>query len=244
MSNYLILGATSAVAQKFTDLIIQAGHKVVLVARNPIKLKSLSDHYNTISPGSVIDQLSIDLSEVSTHQQISNHLSDWKIESTLMAYGVLGNDSKAQGEVEDALHIIHTNFTSYVSLLTHLHNYYLTKKMGTIAVITSVAGDRGRQSNYVYGSSKGALSIYLSGLQNKLYHHGVQVLDIKPGFIDTPMTVDFKKGILWAKPEVIAQDIYRAIQKNKYHLYTPFFWRYIMMIIKSIPLTIFKRLKI
>jgi decaprenylphospho-beta-D-erythro-pentofuranosid-2-ulose 2-reductase len=113
---------------------------------------------------------------------------------------------------------------------------------GCIAVISSVAGDRGRQSNYVYGTAKGALSIFLQGLRNRLGKTGVQVLTIKPGFVDSPMTKDFDKGLLWVKPAMIAQGILRAIEKKKEVVYLPFFWRYIMLIIKMIPEKIFKRL--
>jgi len=111
-------------------------------------------------------------------------------------------------------------------------------------VISSVAGDRGRQSNYIYGTAKGALSLFLQGLRNRLHPANVCVVTIKPGFVDTPMTANFKKGALWAKPETVARGIYRAIKKRKNSVYLPWFWWPIMMIIRHIPEPIFKRMKL
>ena len=115
---------------------------------------------------------------------------------------------------------------------------------GTLAVIGSVAGDRGRQSNYVYGTAKGMVATFMHGLRNRLHKSGVQVLLIKPGFVDTPMTAEFDKGPIWAQPQDIAQGILKGIDKNKSEIYLPFFWRYIMMIIKMIPEKIFVRLSL
>ncbi len=111
-------------------------------------------------------------------------------------------------------------------------------------MIGSVAGDRGRQSNYVYGTAKGALALFLQGMRNRLSKRGVQVLTIKPGFVDTPMTASFPKGPLWATPDKVAEDIEKAIDKRRDVLYTPGFWRLIMLIIKSVPEAIFKRLSL
>jgi short-subunit dehydrogenase len=130
-------------------------------------------------------------------------------------------------------------------LLTHLANRFEAQKHGSIAVISSVAGDRGRQSNYVYGTAKGAVTIFLQGLRNRLHKSGVQVLTIKPGFVDTPMTAGiYKKGPLWAAPEAIARSIQSGIEKRRDVIYTPLFWMGIMSIIKAIPEWIFKKLKL
>ena len=136
------------------------------------------------------------------------------------------------------------NATGTLQFLNIAARHFEFNKKGTIAVITSVAGDRGRQSNYLYGSAKAAVSTYLSGLRNRLYKHHVQVLDIRPGFVDTPMTAEFPKGPLWAQPEAIAQGILAGIKKGRHVVYLPFFWRYIMLIIRLIPETIFKRLSL
>ena len=131
-----------------------------------------------------------------------------------------------------------------VSFLTPVANYFEKLQKGTIAVGSSVAGDRGRQSNYLYGTAKGAKTIFLQGLRNRLTKSGVQVLTIKPGFVDTPMTAHIEKGPLFVDPEVIAQGIMKAIKNKRDVVYLPFFWRWIMLIIKLIPEKIFKRLSL
>jgi short-subunit dehydrogenase len=111
-------------------------------------------------------------------------------------------------------------------------------------VISSAAGDRGRQSNYVYGAAKGAVSIFMQGLRNRLHSSGVRVLTIKPGFVDTPMTAAFSKGVLWARPQQVARGIYKAIEKKKDIVYLPWFWSPIMRVIRGVPEAIFKRLRL
>ena len=139
---------------------------------------------------------------------------------------------------------INLNYLSVVSVLTGFSQVMVQQAAGTIAVISSVAGDRGRKSNYVYGSAKSGLSIFLQGLRNSLADKGVNVLTIKPGFVDTPMTTEFKKGLLWVKPDKIARDIVKAINRKKDIIYTPWFWRWIMLIIKLIPEKIFKKMNL
>jgi short-subunit dehydrogenase len=117
------------------------------------------------------------------------------------------------------------------------------KKTGIIAVISSVAGDRGRASNYVYGSTKAMITAFTSGLRQRLYKSNVAVVTIKPGFVDTPMTASFKKGLLWAKPAAVAAMIVRAIDKRKDEVYVPPFWQAAMIVIKMIPTIFFKKIK-
>jgi short-subunit dehydrogenase len=135
---------------------------------------------------------------------------------------------------------------SVVSLLTPLANQFASKGRGLLAVISSVAGDRGRQSNYVYGAAKSGLDAYLQGLRNRLFKSGVQVLTIKPGFVDSPMTahIEGRGGALWAQPEDIAQGIVKAIEKRKDVVYLPGFWALIMLIVRSVPEWLFKRLSL
>jgi hypothetical protein len=131
-----------------------------------------------------------------------------------------------------------------IEFITAAANYFENKKSGTIVVIGSVAGDRGRQSNYIYGTAKSMLSTFLQGLRNRLHPHGVQVITVKPGFVDTPMTASFKKGALWASADSIAAGIEKAIAKKSDVVYLPGFWRFIMLIICHIPEGIFKKLKL
>jgi decaprenylphospho-beta-D-erythro-pentofuranosid-2-ulose 2-reductase len=128
--------------------------------------------------------------------------------------------------------------------VTWLANYFETEKRGTIAVISSVAGDRGRKSNYVYGASKGGLNVFLDGVRNRIDRAGVQVLTIKPGFVATPMTAHVRQTALFAQPGRVAQDILRAIDRRKDVLYTPRFWGAIMLVVRSIPRRIFKKMNL
>jgi short-subunit dehydrogenase len=137
---------------------------------------------------------------------------------------------------------IKTNALSAISLLTHLATRFESQGSGAIAVISSVAGDRGRASNYVYGSSKAMLTTFTSGLRQRICKSGISVVTIKPGLIDTPMTEAFKKGFLWTKPSIIAEKIVLAIDKRKNEVYAPFFWWAVMLIIKAIPSRFFNRL--
>jgi short-subunit dehydrogenase len=115
---------------------------------------------------------------------------------------------------------------------------------GTLAVITSVAGVRGRASNYVYGAAKAMVSTLLSGLRQRLHGRGVRVVDVRPGFVDTPMTAAFRKGALWAQPDKVARDIVSAVDRGAGVVYTPGFWRWIMLVIRHIPEFVFVRIKL
>jgi short-subunit dehydrogenase len=143
------------------------------------------------------------------------------------------------------MHALDVNFLSVVSLLTPLANRFEANKHGTLAVISSVAGDRGRQSNYVYGAAKSGLDAFLQGLRNRLSKAGVHVVTVKPGFVATPMTAHLpQQGPLWAQPDDVAEGIVKAIDKQKDVVYLPGFWALIMLIIRLIPERIFKRLNL
>jgi decaprenylphospho-beta-D-erythro-pentofuranosid-2-ulose 2-reductase len=160
----------------------------------------------------------------------------------LIAHGVLGDQQAAEADFDVAAAILHTNFISVVSLLTWLGNYCQAQRGGTLAVISSVAGDRGRKSNYVYGASKGALNVFLDGLRNRIDRDGVQVLTIKPGFVATPMTAHVPKNVLFASPDQVAQGILKAIERRRDVVYVPWFWFLIMTLVCAIPGFRFKKM--
>ncbi len=166
------------------------------------------------------------------------------IDIVLIGHGTLGDQSTCERDVTATLMELNTNAISVISLLTHLTCYFEAQKHGTIAVISSVAGERGRQSNYIYGTAKGAVTIFMEGLRQRLDKFGVQVLTIKPGFVDTPMTTRFKKGLLWSTPEKIALCISSAIEKRLDVVYAPWFWAGIMWVIRLIPERLFKKLNL
>lgn len=243
--NILIIGATSAIAQATLRIYAEEKHNLFLVARNAEQLEVIARDAK-IRGAQQVAIKACELTEFAEHELLINDIYQTyqTIDIVLIAHGTLPNQQACEDDVVTALHEIEVNGLSTISLLTLLANRFEQQKNGSIAVISSVAGDRGRQSNYVYGAAKSLVSTFLQGLRNRLFKSGVQVLDIKPGFVDTPMTAEFKKGALWATPEQIAKSIVKAISKNRNTLYTPWFWWGIMMIIRNIPEFIFKRLKL
>jgi short-subunit dehydrogenase len=166
------------------------------------------------------------------------------LDTVLIAYGTLGDQKASAASVPETLEQLSTNFLSVVALGTLLANRLEAQRSGCLAVISSVAGERGRQSNYVYGTAKAGVSAFLQGLRNRLYPSGVQVLTIKPGFVDTPMTAGLKKGPLFASADAVARGIVRAVDRRKDVVYLPAFWAPIMALIRAIPEGIFKRMKL
>jgi len=157
----------------------------------------------------------------------------------------LGDQKDCEASAEAALHEIQTNALATISILTILANAMEKEKKGTLAVISSVAGDRGRPSNYVYGTAKAAVTAFCEGLRARLFKSGVHVLTIKPGMVDTPMTAGMDMPeMLVAQPDKIAKDIVRAIEKKKDILYTPWLWKYVMIVIIHLPIKIFKHMKL
>lgn len=245
MSNILILGATSAIAKHTTRLFAQDNASLYLVARNEDKLSAMQQDM-LVRGATAVDYEILDLADDKLHADLIKRATKkmGNIDIVLIAYGTLGEQKQSEKNFQNTLDELQINCLSVISILTIIANQFEQQKSGSIAVISSPSGDRGRQSNYIYGTAKGALTIFLQGLRNRLAKSNVHVLTIKPGFVDTPMTKDFKKGFLWVNPEVISKGIYNAIKKKKEIVYLPFFWRFIMIIIKSIPEKIFKKLSL
>ncbi len=241
----LILGANSFIAQETAKNFAKNGSDFYLVSRDSEKLEEIKKDLLVRGAGNVQIE-SLEIASTLNHESFFDNLTSnfTELDTVLIAYGSLADQEKAQADAELSLQEIGINYTSVVSILTLLANYFEKKSYGTIAVISSVAGDRGRKKNYVYGSAKAGLSVFLEGLRNRFGKSDIKVLTIKPGFVDTPMTKDFKKGLLFASAENVGLDIFEAIEKGRDVIYTPFFWRYIMLIIKMIPECIFKKLNI
>ena len=246
MSQVLIIGATSAIAQAVARLYAESGAKLFLVARDASRLDAVADDLR-VRGAIAVDCLAADLTEYDRHPEIVAAAFDALsgLDTVLVAHGILPDQNSCQSSVAETMLSMDINFLSVVSLLTPIANLLEEKKRGTIAVISSVAGDRGRQSNYVYGAAKSGLDAFLQGLRNRLSKAGVHVLTIKPGFVDTPMTAHIpERGLLWAQPEDVAKGIVNAIDRQKDVVYLPRFWALIMLIIRSIPERIFKKLSL
>ena len=244
-SNVLIIGASSAIAYETARIYAEKGSQLMLVARNLDKLEIIKK--DLLTRGAItVGVTSWDLFDFEHHDEILHKSISTlgTIDIVLIAHGSLPNQTQTELDYKLTEQEIKINFLSIVSLLTILGKYFAERKQGTIAVISSVAGDRGRMSNYIYGSAKGALSIFLEGFRNRLFHRGVNIVTIKPGFVSTPMTDHIEKNFLYVHPKVIASGIYNAITQGKSVSYLPWFWKYIMFIIKILPEFIFKRLKL
>lgn len=241
----MIIGATSAIAHATARLWASEENALYLVARDPDKLEAIAQDLETRGAGQLETRV-MDMLEQQQHQALVEDAVQrlGGLDRVLIAHGTLPDQKACEASVDQTRRELEINCLSTISMVTRMASHFESQGTGTIAVITSVAGDRGRQSNYVYGTAKGALSLFLQGLRNRFYRSNVQVLTIKPGFVDTPMTAAFAKGLLWAQPERVAADIDKAIRKGKDVIYTPFFWRYIMWIIKAIPESLFKRLSL
>lgn len=241
----LILGATSALAHETAKNFAKDGASFVLVARSSEKLQTVADDLK-VRGAQQIETLVANLSDLTRHQEIvESALAPFSgLDMVLIAYGTLGDQKLSEQSVEVTLQEFTNNCTSVISLLTLLANYFEQQRRGCIAVISSVAGDRGRQSNYVYGAAKAGISAFLSGLRNRLAKSRVAVVTVKPGTVDTPMTAHMRKGLLFADPKTVGQGIYMAMLKRKDVVYLPGYWRPIMWIIKSIPESRFKKLNI
>jgi short-subunit dehydrogenase len=241
----VIVGATSAIAEQTARCFAADGATLLLVGRSEDRLATMVGDL-TVRGAQRVESIVLDVTDIDAQSAMFDNASATldTIDVVIIAYGTLPDQVGCQLDVKQALREFHINGTSVIALLTVAANILEQQGSGTLAAITSVAGDRGRQSNYLYGAAKGAVSLFLQGLRNRLARQGVNVLTIKPGFVDTPMTAEFKKGILWASPETVGKGIYRAINKKRDIVYLPWFWRWIMLVILSIPERIFKRLSL
>ncbi|MEM7660247.1 MAG: SDR family oxidoreductase [Bacteroidota bacterium] len=239
----LVLGATSDIARALSRALAEQGHELILAGRNAQRLEAdVSDL--AIKYGSKAQAVEFDASQTDTHQAFYEQLSP-QPEIVICVFGNLFDQEKAEQDWKLAEQMLQVNFIGAASILHHAANHLQAQGKGTIVGISSVAGDRGRGSNYYYGSAKAGFTAYLSGLRNRLAKHGVHVLTVKPGFVATAMTEGMDlPGPITAQPEQVAEDILKAIRKRKNVLYTLWMWRYIMLVIRSIPEGIFKKLSL
>jgi decaprenylphospho-beta-D-erythro-pentofuranosid-2-ulose 2-reductase len=245
MKRILIIGATSSIAEHCARIWAARGDELYLVARNEAHVQTIAADLKVRGASRVAINC-VDLNEMGRHVELldaaENAMSG--VDIVLVAHGTLSNQKLCEKSVSETLAEIQTNALSTISLLTLIANRFEAKREGTICVISSVAGDRGRARNYVYGSAKAMVTAFTSGLRQRLYKSNIGVVTIKPGFVDTPMTSEFKKGFLWAKPSLVAETIVKAVDKKKPEVYVPSFWWMIMVLIKNIPETIFKKIRL
>jgi decaprenylphospho-beta-D-erythro-pentofuranosid-2-ulose 2-reductase len=248
LRNIVVFGATSAIAQEALRVFVQRGASVYCIGRNPDKLSAVIADLKVRATGDqTIDGEPANLLDVARHAALfaaaGYRLGD--LDAVLIAHGTLPDQAQCEASVDRTLTAINENATSIVSLLTIAANEFSARGHGVIAAISSVAGDRGRQSNYVYGASKSLVTTFLQGLRNRLASRGVHVVTIKPGFIDTPMTAALPKGgPLWTSAARAGRAVADAMEKGRNVVYVPGYWFWIMTILRHIPEGIFKRLRL
>jgi decaprenylphospho-beta-D-erythro-pentofuranosid-2-ulose 2-reductase len=245
MQRILIVGATSAIAEATARRFAQRGDALFLAARNAAALSAIAKDL-TVRGAAQVETMEFDARTIDRFATLLDAATQrlGGLDAALIAHGTLSDQAACQRSVDLMREEFDVNAISVLALCTLLGNQFEAQGHGVIAVISSVAGDRGRQSNYVYGSAKAAVTAFTSGLRQRLYPKGVRVVTIKPGFVSTPMTAAFKKGALWASPAKVATDIVRAMDRGTPVIYTPSFWRPIMWVIRSVPETVFRRLRL
>jgi len=241
----LIVGATSAIAEACARLWAKDGAQLYLIARNLQELALIAADLKI--RGATVQKAQLDVDQLDQHGAVVDAAfrEFERVDVVLVAYGVLPDQPMCEQSVAAMLDAMRTNAISVVSLLTLIANRMQTQGSGVIAVIGSVAGDRGRKSNYVYGSAKAMVATFAEGLAGRMQRSGVRVIVVKPGFVDTPMTAAFKKGLLWATPHAVANIIHRRVATARSGIYyAPRFWRPLMALVRCIPGRLLYRLNI
>lgn len=238
-----IIGATSAIAQATARCFAADRATFFLVGRRQSHLEAVAA--DLVARGAVHVTIHVcEVNRVETHAALLD--AAWQalgeIDCVCIAHGMMPPQSVCDHDVAVTLEVFQTNAVSTIALLVPLAERMIAQGRGTIAVITSVAGDRGRRANYAYGAAKGAVSLFLQGLRSRLHRHGVQVCTIKPGPVRTPMTAALRRDFLFVEPAVIGAGIYRAIRARRDVVYLPWYWRGIMAVLKHLPEAVTKRL--
>ena len=243
--NVLVVGSTSAIAQAAARAWAARGDALYLAARRESLLAADAEDLRVRGARLVAFQR-FDVLDMQAHEALIENAEAalGPLDCVLIAHGTLPDQAAAAADPALAVREIEVNGVSTVALVLRAAARFESRGTGAIAVITSVAGVRGRASNFVYGSAKALVSTALAGLRHRLHGKGVAIVDIRPGFVDTPMTAAFRKGALWASPAKVAADIVAAVDRRAGVVYTPWFWRWIMLVIRHIPEPIFVRTKL
>ncbi|MFQ5620764.1 MAG: SDR family NAD(P)-dependent oxidoreductase [Candidatus Nanoarchaeia archaeon] len=233
----IITGATSSIGHALARELAKGGHDLILCARNKVKLepvvKDIQARYGVKCLGSLFDAM-----DINKHEGLLKKMKDHPVKGIVLAHGYIEGEDGLNTIPGDLDKLVKVNYESIMSLLSAYARYF----KGFACVITSVSGDRGKARNLVYNSAKAAASVYLQGFVQAAPH--VRLIEVKPGFVDTPMTYGSVDSILVASREKVARDIVKAIRKGKRLVYTPWFWRYIMFILRNMPDFVFNRLKL
>ena len=242
----IALGALSAMGTATLRLYAEEGARIVIAGRGEQRLHALAEDLRARGAKQVVPW-QVDLADCETSRSELGRMaaSVGGLDSVLLFYGTLGDNQKAEKDMDEARRILRTNFTSAAEWCLTAADIIEAQAHGSLVVIGSVAGDRGRQSNYIYGAAKGGLGLLMQGLAHRLAQYGGRAVVVKPGFVDTPMTASITKGgPLWAKPEAVARIIKRAATKSGPVVYAPGFWRWIMLAVRAVPAPVFHKTKL
>lgn len=242
--NAAIFGATSAICHAVAQNLAQQGYGLYLLARDADKLTAVADDISARG-GEILGQQSYDFVDHTETRALFETLlaMPQSFDAILIGHGALPSQLDCEQDAAKLVSCLRDNLESTAVIMNYAANLLATQKSGSLLVISSVAGDRGRKSNYYYGATKSALNTMLEGMRGRLHDHGVSVINIKPGMVETPMTAHVPRGPLLADKRAVARDIVKAIARGKSTtIYTPWFWRYIMLVIKALPPAIMARL--
>jgi decaprenylphospho-beta-D-erythro-pentofuranosid-2-ulose 2-reductase len=241
----LVFGATSAICHALLKLYATDGCSLFLVARNGGKLTAFADDLS-VRGGTIAGSSSYDFNAYDKHKEVIAEAQSClgKIDLVIVAHGSLPSQSECESSSTALKACMDDNFTSAAVIIQSISQTLAQQGSGTLAAFSSVAGDRGRKSNYVYGAAKSGIDTLLQGLSGRFSGTGINIVNIKPGMVISPMTADMKHGALWSTPEAIAPKIYRAIDAGRAVCYVPGYWRLIMWVIRTLPTTILARLPI
>ncbi|MEE2657925.1 MAG: SDR family oxidoreductase [Candidatus Latescibacterota bacterium] len=246
MKRALILGARSDIAVALSEQLAAQGCDVILAARRSDSLEPIASDLR-LRHERQVDLLEFDARDLHSHADLAERArktAKGDFDVVICVFGYLGDQQLGRRDTKEMATTLEVNFTAAAICVSHLANDLEARNTGGIIGISSVAGDRGRQSNYLYGAAKGGFSLFLQGLRNRLHGTGVHVLTVKPGFVDTRMIEGRDDIVLAAPPERVATDILRAYRARRDVLYTPWFWRWILLVVRLLPESIFKRLRL
>jgi decaprenylphospho-beta-D-erythro-pentofuranosid-2-ulose 2-reductase len=245
MRRILITGATSAIAQEAARHFAADGDAFLLVARNPDKLAAVANDLRARGAKEV-ETAVVDLLDLARCSRLIDEAVEklGGLDALLVAQGTLPDQAACEADPVQTLREFSLNAMGPITLLLRAAAHFENQGSGCLAVITSVAGVRGRRSNYVYGSAKAAVSTFLEGLRGRMGDAGVSVVDIRPGFVETPMTAHLPKNLLFATAASVGKRVYRALGSGDAVVYAPWFWRWIALAIQLIPRSIFAKLPI
>lgn len=241
----LLLGATGGVAQALGRRLAARGARLFLVARRADRLAAVAADLE-LRGARVVGRAVADLDDPAGHAGLvaAAAAALGRIDLAVVAHGVLGDQARAEADPDEAERILRANLTGPALLAQAVGRALAAQRGGVLVGISSVAGDRGRQSNYFYGAAKGGFSTFLAGLRNRLHRDGVAVVTMKPGFIDTAMTAHLPRNRLYASPDRVAGIVLRAAARGRAVAYAPGFWRAVMLVIRAIPEAVFVRLRL